>query len=676
MRFVLCLLIICFASSTTAFAEGPEAPQPALEVYGSVPSVRSTALSDNGQKVALLRNDDDGEYVLVRDFATRQQSGFRIEGFKPISVDFIGDRYVILRASATETLFNVIGKFEYGFSFVYDTEDQTIEQLLDSVKGVLPGTDASRIIGVLEDSGELLVPALTYPAMNSAVNAGRAGVGGFGSTVFRVKPDTGRVRVFEGDRQSARLGSGSRAKYPYTTDWVISESGTIIAREDYNQYDNVYRIFTKAGGSWKQIYENDPKDARFVGGVRYSVVGMTPEEDAILLTGINNDFDETVLYRLDFEGNVSEPIFEREGRDVSRVLSDDNRRVFGVEFSGLEREYAFFDDDLEAAFDQLKQRMDGFQLAIIDWNEDLSRLLLSVSGAGETGSYYIFDIESGKLISVAKAYDIPTAWVGQMQSVEYRASDGLMIPSIVTWPVGDAQDNLPLIVLPHGGPHANDRLGFDWMAQYFASRGYLVFQPNFRGSSGFGQQFESAGYGEWGQAMQRDVHEGVNALISLGWVDPDRVCIVGASYGGYSALAGGMIAPEMYKCIVAIAPVTDLPDFLSHVLQRTGSRGYSYEYWTTSIGEMSSDGDTLRATSPARNAEMFQAPVLLVHGRDDTIVPLAQSRKMRSALEAADKSVQLLEFAGTDHWLSTTEMRLKTLQAVSDFVETHLGPSE
>ncbi|MEL7283464.1 MAG: alpha/beta fold hydrolase [Pseudomonadota bacterium] len=676
MRLIFVNLIIFIFWSHTVAAQAPDASQPGLDVYGSVPSVRSAAISDDGQKVALLKNDEDGEYVLVRDFATRQQSGFRIEGFKPISVDFIGDRYVILRASATETLFNVIGKFEFGFSFIYDTEAETIEQLLRSVKGVLPGSDASRIIGVLEESGEFLVPALTFPAMNSAVNSGRAGVGGFGSTVFRVKPDTGRVRVFEGDRQSARLGSGSRAKYPYTTDWVVSSSGAIIAREDYNQYDNVYRIFTKAGGSWKRIYSNDPEDSRFVGGVPYNVVGMTMAEDAVLLTGINAAFDETVLYSLDFEGNLSEPLFEKEGRDVARVLSDDNRRVFGVEFSGLNAEYAFFDPDLEASFGELQQRMEGFQLVIVDWNEDLRRLLLKVSGGGETGSYFIFDVETGRLISVAKAYDIPTAWVGQMQSVEYRASDGMMIPSIVTWPVGSAADQLPLIVLPHGGPHANDVLRFDWMAQYFSSRGYLVFQPNFRGSSGFGHQFEAAGYGEWGQAMQRDIHEGVAALVSLGWVDPDRVCIVGASYGGYAALAGGMTAPDMYKCVVAIAPVTDLPDFLSHVRQRTGSRGYAYEYWTTSIGELGADGEILRATSPARNAEAFQAPVLLVHGRDDTIVPLAQSRKMKSALEAADRSVQLLEFAGTDHWLSTTEMRLQTLQAVADFVDTHLSESE
>jgi len=122
--------------------------------------------------------------------------------------------------------------------------------------------------------------------------------------------------------------------------------------------------------------------------------------------------------------------------------------------------------------------------------------------------------------------------------------------------------------------------------------------------------------------------------------------------------------------------VSDLPDFLSHVRQVTGSRGYSFEFWSTSIGALNEDGEALRANSPARNAGALEAPVLLLHGRDDTIVPMNQSRKMRSALESAGKPVDLIELDGADHWLSTTDMRLATLRPVAEFVETHLGPGQ
>lgn len=650
--------------------------QPAIDVYGSIPAVRSVALSDNGNKIATLREDSRGEYVLIRDFETAEQTGFQISGFKPISVDFVGDRYVILRASATESLFNIQGRFEYSFSFIYDIEQDSIEQLLASVNGVVPGTDSGRVIGILEETGELLIPAQTFPQLNSSMNAVSAGIGGVGSTVFRVKPDTGRVRVFEGDRQSGRLGSGGGPKYEYAVDWVVADDGTIVAREDYNQRSNAYRIYTRASGRWQQLYEHDPNDARFVGGIPFSVQGMNLDQDAVILTGMNAELDERVLYSLPLGGGAPTVIVEREGRDIERVLGDDNRRIFAVEFAGLEKDYEFFDEQIDAAFETLKSKMDGFNLEILDWSRDLSRFVLKVSGSGETGSYYLFKVETGSLSMIAKGYEVAPEWIGQTQTLEYLASDGLKIPAIVTWPAGTAEENIPLIVLPHGGPHSLDTLKFDWMAQYFASRGYLVFQPNFRGSDGFGADFEARGYGQWGQKMQTDIHDGVRGLISLGWVDPERVCIVGSSYGGYAALMGGMTEPDLFKCVAAIAPVTDLPDMLAYVRRTSGLGGYNYEYWKNSIGDPETDATKLSANSPARHAGAFEAPVLLIHGRDDTVVPLTQSRKMRAALTNAGKTVELKEMPGADHWLSTTEMRLPTLEAVADFVDIHLGPAQ
>lgn len=670
------IVILLCTVTCPAFAQETTAPQPPLEIYGSVPEVRSVALSDNGNKVAQLREDQNGEYVLVRDYTTGKQTGFRIDGFKPISVNFIGDRYVILRASATETLFNVLGRFEFSFSYIFDTEEETVEQLLASVNGIVPGTNSGEIIGVLEDSGEVLMPALTYPQLNSSMNAVSAGLGEFGSSIFRVKPDTGRVRVFEGDRLSGRLGTGDGPKYQYAIDWVVSDDGTIIAREDYNQRTNTYRIFTRANGRWQEIYESDPEDELFIGGVPYNVVGTNLAEDAVLMTGRNAVIDELVLYDLPLSGGTPTIVAERAGRDVKRVLSDDNRRIFAVEFAGLEADYQFFDAELDTAFNALKDKMAGFNLEIQDWSADLDRFLVKVSGGGETGSYYMFQVDTGRLSMIAKGYDVAPEWIGQTQTLEYPASDGTRIPAIVTWPAGTAETGIPFVVLPHGGPAGHDSVSFDWMAQYFASRGYMVFQPNFRGSNGFGNHFETAGYGEWGSKMQTDIYDGIRGLVSAGWVDPDRICIVGASYGGYAALSGGMNEPDMFKCVAAIAPVTDLPDFLRHNQLTTELSSYLYEYWTVSIGDLEEDSAKLAATSPARHPEHFNAPVLLVHGRDDTIVPLNQSRQMRSALRSAGKSVELVELVGGDHWMSTTETRLKTLEAVAAFVETHLGPAQ
>ena len=157
--------------------------------------------------------------------------------------------------------------------------------------------------------------------------------------------------------------------------------------------------------------------------------------------------------------------------------------------------------------------------------------------------------------------------VGLVQTIEYSSRDGLKIPAIITWPPGvdgGTAKKLPLVVMPHGGPERYDRVGFDWMAQFFANEGYAVLQPNFRGSTGFGVEFRDAGRGQWGLKMQDDVTDGVNAMIKTGWTDPDRVCIVGWSYGGYAALAGGAFTPELYRCVIAGGAVTDLPQMLNH----------------------------------------------------------------------------------------------------------------
>ena len=192
------------------------------------------------------------------------------------------------------------------------------------------------------------------------------------------------------------------------------------------------------------------------------------------------------------------------------------------------------------------------------------------------------------------------------------------------------------MLLPHGGPAAADVSGYDWLAHALASRGYAVLQPNFRGSGGFGKEWEEAGHGGWGiGVMQHDLTDGVAAVIAAGIADPERICIVGASYGGYAALAGAAFTPELYRCAAAIAGVADLRDMLGFEKDRAADSARPCrtggKRWASRTG---SPTDHLNAASPAQHAERVRAPVLLIHGRDDTVVPITQSRIMESALTA------------------------------------------
>jgi dipeptidyl aminopeptidase/acylaminoacyl peptidase len=225
-------------------------------------------------------------------------------------------------------------------------------------------------------------------------------------------------------------------------------------------------------------------------------------------------------------------------------------------------------------------------------------------------------------------------------------------------------------MLPHGGPAARDYPVFDWWAQAFASRGYAVFQPNFRGSTELGAAFRLAGRGEWGRKMQSDLSDGMTALAKAGIVDPHRACIVGASYGGYAALAGVSLQRGLYRCAVAVAGIGDVAKLTQNDIRESGGNPIVSRWLRVEIGR----GRDLKAISPINFVDRITAPVLLIHGLDDTVVGFDQSRDMAAALRRAGKSVELIKLAGEDHWLSKSETRLTMLKASVGFVEKHNPP--
>jgi len=248
----------------------------------------------------------------------------------------------------------------------------------------------------------------------------------------------------------------------------------------------------------------------------------------------------------------------------------------------------------------------------------------------------------------------------------------------LTLPPGRELKDLPLVVMPHGGPASRDYLEFNWRAQALASRGYAVFQPQFRGSDGFGEAHLQAGYGEWGRKMQTDLSDGVKHLVEEGMVDAERVCIVGASYGGYAALQGMVTEPGVYRCAVSIAGVSDLPAMLEAEARQRGSGTTSQNpvirYWARFMGADSRRDSILQELSPARNVGSIQGPILLIHGRDDTVVPLNQSQIMDRALRSAGKETQLIILEGEDHWASYAPTRLAMLEATVAFLLEHNPP--
>jgi dipeptidyl aminopeptidase/acylaminoacyl peptidase len=227
------------------------------------------------------------------------------------------------------------------------------------------------------------------------------------------------------------------------------------------------------------------------------------------------------------------------------------------------------------------------------------------------------------------------------------------------------------VLLVHGGPHARDDFTFNWWASFLASRGYAVLQVNYRGSTGYGYDWFNAGRGGWGDGvMQTDVEDGADALVKNGIVDPARICIVGASYGGYAALAGATVTPASYACAISVNGVSDPERMLDDAKNNLyGRKGMMADWWSRSMG----DEKHLRKVSPKVQAGKARAPILLIHGNEDTVVPVEQSRRMNDTLRGEKKNVRYVELTGDDHWLSSASMRTQMLSEIEKFLAENIG---
>jgi dipeptidyl aminopeptidase/acylaminoacyl peptidase len=318
----------------------------------------------------------------------------------------------------------------------------------------------------------------------------------------------------------------------------------------------------------------------------------------------------------------------------------------------------FFGDD--ASFD------------IVDMSDDARMWIISASGPSDPGALYLYDREQTHIEPLAPLNpSLASDQLGPSSVVRYAARDGAQITGYLTLPPEAGAGPLPLILMPHGGPESRDLFVYDRDAQFLATRGYAVFRPNFRGSSGYGRAFAEAGYGEWGGKMQDDLTDAVAHLVSTGVADPARVCIVGISYGGYAALAGAAFTPEAYRCAVSIAGVSDLVEQSQYVLREGDDE--EDDYIRRSIGDPRVDRERLRARSPALHAANIRVPVLLLHGGQDEIVPVQQSRRMERALRQAGGDVRYVEVEGEGHpyWSDENQTRLYT--EVETFLARHLS---
>ncbi|MEM8616343.1 MAG: alpha/beta fold hydrolase [Pseudomonadota bacterium] len=648
MRVIITGLLLIILASRFSVAQ---TERPPLEAYGTLPQISSADLSPDGKHIAFIGNVEGTTRLLVSDLNGNMIKAVGLEDVKARYATFLNNEQVVLRASDTVRTFGFRGEYEYSGAFVLPVYGNGYTQLLKGTKGIFPAQGGlGRIVGSADKDNHVLMPAF------------------MGSAGYDPDKDLLKVNLKTGRGRSAFGGNH------HTKDWFTNGAGDVLVREDYNNKTNTYRlIHYLPNGDMKTLLEVKAEIPPV------SILGVMPDQTGLVYIANSRDgagYDR--LMKLGFDGTKSQ-IIEDKDLDIAATLTDRERRVVAVRYAGPSPTYAFIDESLGAVFARAEAKLPSASLYLDSWSDDKSVLLMRAFDGGLGDVWLTFDAKEDAFALVGRNRpDIPAEALGTILTIEYQARDGLTIPAIVTIPPGiDYASNpkLPTIVLPHGGPASHDTMDFDWMAQYFANRGYLVLQPNFRGSTGYGRAFQDAGDGEWGGKMQDDLTDGLTAIDAAGLGDKSRACIVGWSYGGYAALAGGAFTPDLFKCVVAGAGVSDLNMMLKNTKRERGRDHWAVSYWERVMADGDARRKKLKEISPVQYAEAFQAPVLLIHGDDDTVVDIGQSRAMERALKRAKKSVEFVRLRKDDHWLSVDETRIEALRAMDTFLAKHLPPA-
>ena len=400
-------------------------------------------------------------------------------------------------------------------------------------------------------------------------------------------------------------------------------------------------------------------------------VRFTIDDDAVLFTGVREGETYSALYRLDLKTHDVEKVHAFEGADIYSVVSDfADREVVGVRSVTDRPRYEWIKPDDPAArlHRALERAFKGQSIVVTSTSDDGRLAIVFAYSDTSPGDYYLFDTEKKKaeFVRAARSWINPQQ-MRAMEPIELSARDGLELHGYLTRPAGAGPH--PLVVLPHGGPHGvRDAWGFDWEVQLLASRGYAVLQVNYRGSGGYGLDFEASGFRQWGGQMQDDLTDATKWAIEQGVTTADRICIYGASYGGYAAMMGAVREPKLYRCAIGYIGVYDL-ELMYESGDIPGSKS-GIAYLEKVLGNDRAD---LRARSPVHLARAIEAPVLLVHGKEDWRADYKQAKRMRSALEAENKTFEWMALSREGHGIYDEETRREVYEKILAFLDKHIG---
>lgn len=627
----------------------PFKPTTSAEDFARQPKLRSPAFSPDGQRFAAVQEVDGRMNLVAADMKARKLT--RVTSFT--TVDVSGYRWI--------------------------SNSRIVFSTYDAKKGLTEQQRGGGLFAVNHDGSEPRELAATSRGCQVSAQTCRPV-----EFFSRIAGSEDEILAIINERDGAvpdlyRLNTRTGRKTLLTEEnpgkvrrWVVDKD--LVPRAawsvDDKKLEGTFWYRDDAAAKWRKVASYGEFEPRMQ-PVAFDV-------DGALFVIANLDSDKDTLHVFDAKANrPGEKVAQHPLVDIgdSLVMRTADRAIVGMVIDADQPEYAWFDADLAKAQKLADASLPGKSNRLIPL--DNGKIVVASTSDRDPGTYYLLDPKSRTLEELLRTIDwLKPEQLATTRVVRYKARDGLEIPAYLSLPPGRPAKGLPLVAWIHGGPWARDDWGYDPDVQFLASRGYAVLQPNFRGSTGFGRKHLSSSFKQWGQTMQDDITDGVRHLVAQGIVDEKRVCIGGASYGGYATLMGLVKDPKQYRCGISVVGVSDL--VWMQELGYSDFNAYNPDsadaYFSVTMGDLTKDRAMLEQYSPRRHADRIEAPVLFVHGADDRRVPIKHAEGMRDALKAAGKPYEWVVYSGEGHGFMKPENRLDYYRRMEDFLGRHNPP--
>ncbi len=657
-RAVLGLCALTLAAAAPLAVQAQQASKPPVLAFARLPAVKAAEISPNGQKIAILGGATDNRTISINPIDGAVAVNIPLGNVDVKGIRWAGDGYVIATVRVYDSRKNFGDGRVYSYNLqrdiVFDMQGKIVGLLLDGVSWA--GFAVERpILGDVEGDK----PAVMMLGLDML------GASGYGDTRMKQKGGGLVAALYKVDVASGAGRMIERGK-DGTFMFAVDRKGEPRVRGDDELGFRTLSARRKGAATWTVIDRSPSME------LKVAYLGYSDVEDAVYLYADTTQGAQILRHNL---ADGSRIVIGPAKPSASAALITDplTGRAVAIVTGTDKPEYQWLDEKLGAVHAKLSRGFKGRTVTFTGWSSDQSRIVLRVESPSSAPVWYLFEPATNQASPLGEEYpELVGAQLGKTSWISYQAKDGTALNAYLTAPTNlPAGVKAPLIVMPHGGPISRDEFVFDWWEQFLVSRGYAVLKPQFRGSGGFGEAFSRAGYNEWGGKMQSDIAEAIDAVTDPA-VDTTRACIVGASFGGYSALHGATVRSGRYKCAVSVNGVSDLTSMIGHAKIYGGADSGTIRYLREVIGDPRSTPDALNAASPYHLAGARTAPILLIYAANDTTVPNSQSKLMESALGRVGSPYQVVVLDGDDHHFSSTKSRLQTLEATEAFLAKYL----